>query len=93
MSLWLVSVAACVAGFSAGLGYFAGLHWTIGKALASTRPARWILASFAARLTLLVAVLGPAAQGHGERLLAACAGIMLARAFLSARARRAAVGA
>jgi len=84
LALWLTGVA----GAAAGAVFYAGLHWTVRRALSSRRPVRLLLASFAARLALVAALLGAALQGPWQGVVVALAGIVLARTVVLARLNR-----
>lgn len=93
MNEWPLLVLAAAAGAAAGVVFFGGLQWTVGRALDSARPARWLLASFVARLAVLGALLVAAGQGHVERVAAMLAGVLLARSWWLARSGARALGA
>jgi F1F0 ATPase subunit 2 len=87
MHEWTMLVLAGAAGIAAGTFFFAGLRWTVARALASSRTAWWLLGSFLLRLSLVLAVIDATAQDHWQRMLAALVGILIARAVVLRRAR------
>jgi F1F0 ATPase subunit 2 len=85
-SLLTSLLPSVLAGAGAGLLFFGTLWWTVGRALASNRPARWFFASGLLRMGLLLGGLYGIAQiGHWPALLAGLAGFWLARMMIMRR--------
>ena len=73
-------LAGCaLAGMALGIAYFAGLWWTVRRAVASQRPAAWFAASFAVRALLAGAVFWLVARYGAAAVLSSLAGFVLAR--------------
>jgi F1F0 ATPase subunit 2 len=78
------SLLALPLGFALGLVYFTGLWFTVRRLPSSRHPVLLIVGSGVLRLGLAVAVLAVLVQGHGERLLVALVGVLVARTLLIA---------
>ncbi len=75
-----VLLAGCgLAGLVLGIGYFAGLWWTVRRAVGSRRPAAWFAASFVLRALLAGAVFWLVARHGAAALVSSLAGFVLAR--------------
>jgi len=72
-------VLAAVAGAALGAFFFAGLWWTIIRAVASKRPAAWFLGSLFLRTLVVLASFYLVARGDWRRLLACMLGFVAAR--------------
>jgi len=73
-------LALCgLAGVALGIAYFAGLWWTVRRAVSSRRPAAWFAASFAVRAVLAGAVFWVVAGNGAAALLLSLAGFILVR--------------
>jgi F1F0 ATPase subunit 2 len=81
--LWIALAGA--AGIGIGLLHFGGLWWTVRRIDQQKNPAFLLLASQLLRTGLTVALLYLVAGGSWERLLAAVAGLLLARRVLAKR--------
>ena len=68
-----------LAGGLTGLLFFGGLWWTLRRALASPRPAVWLISSLILRSGVTVAVFALAGAGDWQRLLACLVGFWAAR--------------
>ena len=78
---WLIPLAA---GLVLGGLYFAGLRWTIARAIRSRRPAFFLFASWLTRMGLLISCLVLVSDDRWERLIACVAGFVIAR-FIARR--------
>lgn len=76
-------IAVFVIGIGLGVGYFLGLWWTVGRAMRSRYPQRWLIGSAAARLLLLLVAFWILMDGHWENLVAALLGFWAARTLLN----------
>jgi F1F0 ATPase subunit 2 len=72
-------VLAVVAGAALGVVFFAGLSWTVRKALKSERPALWVIGSQLVRVSVALSGFYFVSGGRWERLLACLAGFVVAR--------------
>lgn len=75
----LMRVLSVIAGLLLGTMFFAGLWWTVRKAVFSQRPALWLLGSQLLRTSLTLAGFYLVAGGHWQRLLACLIGFVIAR--------------
>lgn len=67
-------------GLALGVGHFAGLWWTVRRALRARRPAVWMAASAVVRGAVVLAGFAGLARIGAWPLLAALAGFLVARA-------------
>lgn len=73
-------LAGCgLTGLALGSAYFAGLWWTVRRAVTSQRPAAWFAASFAVRALLAGAVFWLVARHGAAAVLTSLAGFVVAR--------------
>lgn len=79
---WLTVIWAAGAGLALGVFYFGGLWLTVRKLLGSPRPALLVAGSLAARLAAAAVLLLLMARSGWQALLAAGAGIFVARTLL-----------
>jgi F1F0 ATPase subunit 2 len=79
----LMLVVAGLAGTALGAFFFGGLWWTVRKGTSSRRPALWFLASLLVRTGVVMAGFYVMSGGQWRRLVAALAGFLLARAFVT----------
>jgi F1F0 ATPase subunit 2 len=79
MNETLTMVLAWAAGAGLGAIFFGGLWWTIGKGVASQRPALWFFGSLLLRMSAALAGFYFVAGGHWERLLLCLLGFVMAR--------------
>ena len=88
-----LAMAILLAGAMLGAVFFGGLWWTVQRAAASPRPARWLLGSLALRTAIVVPGLYFVSAGQPVPLALCVLGFVLARAIVlrAARPRRAAV--
>lgn len=70
---------AVAAGFVLGIGYFAGLWWTVRRLARGDGSAGWLVISFAMRAALLLAGFWVITWGAADRLVACLIGYILAR--------------
>lgn len=84
MNETLILVLAIIAGFLLGTLFFAGLWWTVKKAVFSQRPACWLLGSLLLRTSTTLAGFYFISGGHWQRLLACLFGFVIAR-FIATR--------
>lgn len=70
---------ALLGGLGLGAFFFGGLWWTVQRALASRRPARWFLGSYLLRTAVALAGLYWLADSRWQPLLAALTGFLAAR--------------
>jgi F1F0 ATPase subunit 2 len=81
---WLMPGALSLGGgFALGVIFFAGLWWTVIRALASPRPALWFIASMLIRVSITLVGFYWLSADQLWRLLLCCAGFMLARPLTS----------
>lgn len=79
MSNTLLLILALIAGAALGTFFFGGLWWTISRAVASSRPAVWFMASLLLRTSVVLVGFFVTSRGDWQRLLACLAGFFLAR--------------
>ncbi len=72
-------ILALVAGTGLGAVFFAGLWWTIIRAVASKRPAAWFFGSLLLRTLIALGGFYLVSRGDWRRLLACLVGFVLAR--------------
>lgn len=72
-------VLVLLIGFVLGGIFFGGLWWTVGKAISSTRPALWLLASLLLRSVIVLTGFFLVSGGQWQRLLLCLLGFILAR--------------
>jgi len=82
MSDALALMLAAAAGAVLGLFFFGGLWWTLARALASPRPALWIVSSLLLRMGGSVVGFILVAAGDWRRLLVCLLGFWAARWFV-----------
>jgi F1F0 ATPase subunit 2 len=73
---------AFVCGLPLGVFFFAGLWWTIRRAVASNSPAVWFLGSFLLRNIVVMAAFFWISQGDWRRVLSCLLGFVVARAAI-----------
>jgi F1F0 ATPase subunit 2 len=83
-------VLAWLAGLGLGGLYFGGLWWTVGKGLASPRPALWFATSMVLRTAIVLAGFYLVAGAHLPRLLLCLLGFGMARLLVTRLTRPAA---
>ena len=87
----MIGVPAQAASFAFGifLGvfFFGGLWWTVRRALASKRPAVWILTSWIVRTSLVLSGFYLMAHGDWQRILLCLIGFIAGRVAVSRRTR------
>jgi len=71
-------IESAAIGILLGILFYAGLWWTVRKALAAQQPALWFLASLLLRTTLLMGAFLWVGQGQLSRMLACLVGFQLA---------------
>lgn len=85
-------LAAFLAGMAIGGFFFAGLWWTVRHLTTVANPGWLVLASFVLRMGAVIAIFFLLFRDHGDRLVAALAGFVAARAvcirWLPARASK-----
>jgi len=84
---WVYVAMAVPAGFLLGLLFFGGLWWTVQNIAGSSRPSLLLIASFLVRTAALLAGFYFLLLAGWQYLLAALAGFLLARTFLTFRYR------
>jgi F1F0 ATPase subunit 2 len=89
MSDFMSLLTAALAGLLLGGFFFAGLRWTVQRALASTRPALWFLESLLLRMGVTLAGFYLIGGAEWRRWLLCLAGFTVARVLLSAERGRA----
>ena len=72
-------IIALFAGILIGALFFGGLWFTLKKAMASKRPALWIVASFFIRTGITLAGFYFVSEGDWKRLLVCLLGFLIAR--------------
>jgi F1F0 ATPase subunit 2 len=80
-------VLALVAGALLGAVFFAGLWWTVIRAVASKRPAAWFLGSLVLRTLIALTGFYMVARSDWRRLIACLVGFALARMIVIRAAR------
>jgi len=83
MNSTITLALAWLAGGALGAIFFGGLWWTVGKAVSSSRPARWFLASLLLRMGIVLTGFYFVASGHWERLVACLLGFLVARLLVT----------
>jgi F1F0 ATPase subunit 2 len=73
---------AFIWGLPLGMFYFAGLWWTICRAVASNSPASWFLGSLLIRTIAVMAAFYWVSQGDWRRVLACLLGFLMARSAI-----------
>lgn len=81
-------VGAALVGAVLGLGYFAGLWWTVQRARNARRPQALLAVSFIVRAALTVAALLFIMGDSVMRLVAALAGFLIVRTIVLWRVRQ-----
>lgn len=71
------------AGLLLGVMFFAGLWWTVDRALLRTNVALWLAASYLIRFALLAGSLYVLSRDNPVRGVAACLGVIVSRAAVS----------
>ena len=79
---------AFAAGSLLGVLFFGGLWWTLRRALASPRPALWVVASLLLRIATVVTGFVLVAAGDWRSLLACLLGFLIARWLVIRLSRR-----
>ena len=75
---------ALVAGLMLGAIFFGGLWWTIGKGVASDRPALWFFGSLLSRMCIVLAGFFLIARTHRWQSLVSClVGFIVARLIVT----------
>jgi len=87
---WIYMFMAVPAGFLLGFLFFGGLWWTVQNIAGSSRPALLLVTSFLVRTAALLAGFYFLLLAGWMYLLAALAGFLLARIFLTYKYRPAA---
>ncbi|MFZ2394487.1 MAG: ATP synthase subunit I [Rhodoferax sp.] len=83
MNETLALVLAWIAGALLGAFFFGGLWWTLGKSLASARPALWVFGSLLLRLGVTMAGFYLVAGGDWRRMLSCLVGFVMARQLVA----------
>lgn len=76
---WIEWTLALLAGGVLGVFFFGGLWWTLRRALASRRPALWVMSSFLLRVGVAGGGFVFVSAGHWQRVLACLLGFLIAR--------------
>ncbi len=76
-ALWII--AALAAGYAAGAFFYGGLRWTVGRIRLSPHPALLVLGSYLARTAVVLGAILLAGYGDWRRMVAAAAGLLVAR--------------
>lgn len=76
-------VLSGVAGLALGAFFFGGLWWTIGKAVASEKPALWFLGSLLLRMSVVLAGFYLVSGGDLKRMLSCVLGFFMARLLVT----------
>lgn len=79
MNETLMLLLAGGAGLGLGAFFFGGLHWTVRRGLASSRPARWFLISLVLRSGVTLGGFTQVAGDDWQRWLACLLGFVMAR--------------
>jgi F1F0 ATPase subunit 2 len=82
MNETVVVLAAGLAGVLLGVIFFAGLWWTVRKALSSGLAALWFSASFLLRTTIVLIGIFFVSRGDWRRMVGCMVGFLLARIFV-----------
>lgn len=78
VDVWIL-LAAGVIGLILGMGYFAGLWWTLGRVPRASRPGLWLAGSFLVRVVLIMGAFYLLLLQGMAALAAALVGFLLAR--------------
>lgn len=76
---WIEWALALLAGGMLGLFFFGGLWWTLRRALASKRPALWVMGSLLLRVGITGGGFVLVSAGQWQRVLACLLGFLIAR--------------
>lgn len=79
---------ALAAGLVLGSLFFAGLWWTVVKALKSKQPALWIFGSLMLRMAGAISGFYLISSGHWERLVLCLIGFLMARFIVQKKESR-----
>lgn len=85
--LWLSFALSLVIGGLLGVFFFGGLWWTVQRLSDSSSPYLLLLASFVVRMAVIMAGFYLLLAWGWQHMLAALAGLLIARTFLAYRAR------
>lgn len=88
MSLVSDILIGLIGGLVAGVVFFGGLRWTVGRLPGAKRPALLATVSFIVRSVVLAAVLVIAGDGELVRILVAVVGILVVRSLMVRSAKR-----
>ena len=77
-----MSLLALLAGLSLGVIFFGGLWWTVSFSVASRRPALWVFASLALRMSIVLGGLYFVGREHWQRLMICLLGFVIARVIV-----------
>jgi len=83
MSEYIYMVLAFKAGLILGIIFFAGLWFTVNKAISSKMPAVWFFTSLILRVGIVLAGFYFISTGGWQRLVISLAGFILARMLVS----------
>ncbi len=86
--LWLPGVLSVTVGFVIGLFFFAGLWWTVRRAVISKYPALWFIGSMLLRVAVTLAGFYWVSADQWWRLLLCTAGFIVARPVVSRTVNR-----
>jgi F1F0 ATPase subunit 2 len=82
-----ILILSLLAGAILGVIFFGGLWWTIHRALSSTRPAIWFLASLLLRTVLALSGFYLVSRGDWRKLAACLLGFLATRIAMTRLAR------
>ncbi|WP_198912592.1 ATP synthase subunit I [Desulfuromonas acetoxidans] len=80
---WLGGALAVSVGFILGLIFFAGLWWTVKRAVTSPHPALWFIGSMLIRVAITLVGFYWVSADQWWRLLLCTAGFIVARPVVS----------
>jgi F1F0 ATPase subunit 2 len=90
MSNLMATAIPLLAGLLIGTFFFAGLWWTVHRAVAARRPACWLIGSLLVRFSVVLSVFCLIGASHWRSWALCLVGFVLARALLQWWAGRAA---
>nr|WP_320114987.1 ATP synthase subunit I [uncultured Desulfuromonas sp.] len=86
--VWLPGALSVTVGVMLGLFFFAGLWWTVRRAVISPRPALWFIGSMLIRVAVTLVGFYWVSADQWWRLLLCTAGFIVARPLVSRSVNR-----
>ena len=82
MTDWPLYLISFIVGIALGIAFYGGLWLTVRKAMSSSRPAIWFIASLLIRSALVISGLYWATGQQWQRLLVSLSGFILSRVLI-----------